>query len=95
VSLTVGPLGAYLYAQPARAGAPVAVLPAGLAVVGEVVMGERLHDQARWIRVEGYAWAGRIIEEAVPAACLLPRCAACGRFTAGDGAHRCREGGTA
>jgi hypothetical protein len=91
----VGPLGAYLYAQPTRAGAPVAVLPAGLAVVGEIVSGERLYGEGRWIRVEGYAWAGRIIEEVVSAPCLLPRCAACGRFTSSDGTHRCREDGAA
>jgi hypothetical protein len=92
VKRVVGPLGAYLYPQPARAGAPVAVLPAGLAVVGEVVLGERLHDEARWVRVTGYVWAGRVIEEAP---CLLPRCAVCGRFTGDDGAHHCQRDGTA
>jgi hypothetical protein len=62
VSLIAGPLGAYLYPQPARAGAPVAVLPAGLAVVGEVVQGEWLHNEGRWVRVTGYVWTGRLIE---------------------------------
>lgn len=95
MSLIVGPLGAYLYSQPARAGAPVAVLPAGLPVVGEVVLGERLHGEARWVRVMGYVSMRRIIEEVIPAPCLLPRCAICGRFTSEDGAHRCREDGTA
>jgi hypothetical protein len=91
VKQVVGPLGAYLYAQPARTGTPVAVLPAGTAVVGEVVPGEQLHGEGRWVRVEGYAWAGRMVEEVVPAPCLLPRCVICGRFTSGDGAHHCRE----
>jgi hypothetical protein len=90
-----GPLGAYLYPQPARAGAPIAVLPAGLALSGEVVLGERLHDEARWVRVTGYVWIRRIIEETTPAPCLLPRCTTCGRFIGDDGAHRCQRDGTA
>lgn len=58
-----GPLGATVYAAPTISARRVATISAGLEVVGDVVRGERIHDEPRWIEIHGYVPVVRLVDE--------------------------------
>lgn len=58
-----GPLGATVYAAPTISARRVATISAGLEVQGEIVQGERIHDEIRWMHIEGYVPVIRLVDE--------------------------------
>ena len=63
MSRRAGSLGATIYAAPLRTARVVGFITPGLEVEGDIIAGACVHDEPRWVHIEGYVPMIRLSDE--------------------------------